>query len=87
MLGTFSIPVVTSKRVNKVIFRYNANLPDLIHIPCEPKSALEPIIVNSTIKMGLLNVRSLAHKSFLFNDLITTCKLDFMFLTNMVGTK
>ena len=59
-------------------FRYTA---DLRNIPCEPKSTLEPIIVNSTIKMGLLNVRSLANKSFLVNDLITTSKHDFMLLT------
>uniref|UniRef100_A0AAQ4R0Q9 Endonuclease/exonuclease/phosphatase domain-containing protein n=1 Tax=Gasterosteus aculeatus aculeatus TaxID=481459 RepID=A0AAQ4R0Q9_GASAC len=43
------------------------------------KSTPKP--VNNTIRMALLNVRSLNNKSFLVNDFITTSKLDFMFLT------
>ena len=37
--------------------------------------------MSSTLKLALLNVRSLAGKSFLINDFITEHNLDFMFLT------
>ena len=77
--GNFCIPAVTTKRVNKGKLRHTANLTNLISIASKPKTTLKPI--NNTIRMALLNVRSLNNKSFLVNDFITTSKLDFMFLT------
>ena len=77
--GNFSISAVTTKRVNKGKLRRTASLTNLRPIPSNAKSTSKPI--NNTIRMGLLNVRSLNSKSFLVNDFITTSKLDFMFLT------
>jgi len=37
--------------------------------------------ISNTLKLALLNVRSLAGKSFVINDFITKHNLDFMFLT------
>lgn len=56
---------------------------NLICIPCRPQSVSKhrDDQLVSTFNLALLNVRSLASKSFLSNDFIIKHKLDIMFLT------
>lgn len=57
-------------------------MSNLSVIPCQPQSAKSPTDTTSnTTKLAVLNVRSLAGKSFLINDYIVQHNLDFMFLT------
>ena len=56
-----------------------AQLSNQIVIPCQQTIISEPDPV--TIHLALLNVRSLAGKSFLMNDFIADHKLDVLFLT------
>ncbi|KAK0143155.1 hypothetical protein N1851_018739 [Merluccius polli] len=61
----------------------SANLSNLKSIPCEPQPIIGSLKDNTpkTVNLCLLNIRSLAGKSFLINDFITENKLDFLFLT------
>lgn len=57
---------------------------NIVNIPCVPQTAPKhegTSNASKTLKLALLNVRSLAGKTFLINDLITEHSLDFMFLT------
>lgn len=54
------------------------NLANLLTVLHHPTSLGSPII---PIKLALLNIRSLANKSLLVNDIISSYNLDFMFLT------
>lgn len=67
---------------NRKIFTDSANLSNLALIPCQPNHVPKNNNnASSTLKLALLNVRSLAGKRFLINDFIIEHKLDFMFLT------
>lgn len=72
------IPVLIRVRGKKVYSVQSAQMSNLISIPHQQKIAPEPGL--NTIHLALLNVRSLAGKLFLINDLICDFKLDFMFL-------
>ena len=58
-------------------------LSNLAVIPCQPQlvTTFFTDSVFNKLKLALLNVRSLAGKTFLINDFITEHNLDFMFLT------
>ncbi len=40
-----------------------------------------PLSEDHTLRLALINARSLANKTFLLNDFFTSRELDFMFLT------
>lgn len=74
-------PVITgmSTQKRKVHSACSVNASNLTLISCHPQSVSGPI--EKELKLALLNVRSLADKSFFINNLITSCNLDFMLLT------
>ena len=69
--------LIKNKR-NREHATYKVNLSNLLTVTRQPTSPGTPII---SIKLALLNIRSLANKSFLVNDIIISYNLDFMFLT------
>lgn len=56
------------------------NPSNLICISCQTQS-VSKLMPDKVSQLALLNIRSLAGKSFLINDFINKHKLDFMFLT------
>ena len=58
-----------------------ANLLNLASIPRQPVVKIGTDKTANTLKLALLNIRSLAGKSFLINDFIINHNLDLMFLT------
>ncbi|KAI4800683.1 hypothetical protein KUCAC02_009526 [Chaenocephalus aceratus] len=75
------------RAVNDLRYRKHSNvcvsLSNLAVIPCQPQLVTKNMTdsVFNKLKLALLNVRSLAGKTFLINDFITEHNLDFMFLT------
>ena len=87
MLVASLIPVLIGnrKRMNLLKIRKHpsANLSNLASIPRQSQTVAKNCADNAFNKLhlALLNVRSLAGKTFLINDLIIKHKLNFMFLT------
>ena len=89
LISNLSIPVLIGHRRTKANVMRNwghksdgTRLLNLKSIPCELQSV--PTIIEdvpTTLRLALLNIRSLAGKTFLINDFITEHNLDFMFLT------
>lgn len=50
-------------------------------IPCSPKASLTDNTQSSSIKMCLINARSVANKAHILNDLFTRENLDILFVT------
>lgn len=87
MLVASPIPVLTGNRKHFPILIRNrkhlsnsVNLSNLALIPHQPQSVSRKCSFNM-LTLALLNVRSLAGKSFLINDFIVKHGLNFMFLT------
>lgn len=81
ILVLLPIPVITrmSTRKRKVNSACSVNASNLTFIFCHKLSVLG--LIERVLKLALLSVRSLADKSFLINNLITSHNLDFMLLT------
>ena len=75
---SFSIAVRLHDRKSKAFKSRTANPSNLVPITRQTKIAVGT--ESKTVKLALLNIRSLKNKSLLVNDLITTYNLDFMFL-------
>ena len=92
-----TIPVILSNRTRKTHVNHGRKLSNLSIIPrlvssdCSVNSSnliyvpfhSQPILRPATrqLKLALFNARSLANKSFLINNLISSYKLDFLFVT------
>ena len=78
----FSIPVMTGNRkVVKVVRNKKRSIKsaNLVNIACQPRNIpVSPVI---STRLALLNIRSLANKSLLVNDVIMTYNLDFLLLS------
>ena len=57
------------------------NLTNLLSTSLQLQNNSQESAPARTVKLALLNVRSLANKSFLINDFISTHDLDFLLLT------
>ena len=57
------------------------NLSNLLSTSLQLQNYSQESAPARTVKLALLSVRSLANKSFLINDLISTHDLDFLLLT------
>jgi len=75
---SLSIAVQIHDRKSKAFKNRTANPSNLVPITRQTKIAVGT--KSKTIKLALLNIRSLKNKSLPVNDLITTYNLDFMFL-------
>lgn len=73
------ICVVLSDRKPKTSSGRLANHSNLVSIKCRSETTIEKTA--KTVKLALLNIRSLNNKSLLVNDFINTNCLDFMLLT------
>lgn len=77
MFSPITIATVKQHRLHKRGTVRLSNQRNLIHVPCKKVASSSKIY----LKQAVLNVRSLNNKSFLINNLISSCNLDFMFLT------
>lgn len=79
---TFPIPVMTGNRkVVRLVRNKKGSVKstNLLNIECQPRNApVSPVV---STRLALLNIRSLANKSLLVNDMIMTYNLDFLFLS------